>query len=74
MTQSKVFILTPKSANNGRRAMDQTGIITSERAQRASSLFNITKKSQYERPSPAQPGPAPPGPTRPETLLIGSYL
>ena len=27
-------------------------------------LFNITEKSQYERP----------GPARPETLLRGSYL
>ena len=42
-----------------------------ERASAASerSLFNITEKSQCERPGPARPGPA-----RPETLFRGSYL
>ena len=38
------------------------------------SLFNITEKSQYERPGPARPVPARPGPARPETLLGGSYI
>ena len=39
-----------------------------ERASAASerSLFNITGKSQYERPGPARPGPARPGQSRPD--------
>ena len=47
------------------------GVTNYERASAASerSLFNITEKSQYERPGPGRPDPA-----RPEMLLRGLYL